>query len=50
MQEATKKKSSFEVLRITIGEKQLQIKPRTCSGEKKEVKTYKEKRWLLKVA
>lgn len=50
MQEAAKKKNSFEVLRITIGEKQLQIKPRICSGKKKEVKTYKDKRWLLKVA
>ena len=28
MQEAAKKKSSFEVLRITVGLTQLQIKPR----------------------
>lgn len=50
MQEAAKKKSSFEVLRITVGLTQLQIKPRICSGKEKEVKTYKDKRWLLKVA
>lgn len=44
------KRGSFEVLRITVGLTQLQIKPRICSGEEKEVKTYKDKRWLLKVA